>query len=86
MLFTSFGEFVAGVKFLTDPVPDAMAADPEALGSMRTRVWFRLITQTLVTVFGLLIGVYLTISLKSSEPTRQFGTGLIGMVIGFWLK
>jgi hypothetical protein len=46
----------------------------------------RLIMQILLTLLGLVGAGYIIFSGDFSANTEQWATGIIGLVIGFWLK
>jgi hypothetical protein len=86
ILFKAFREFWADIEFVRSS-PSYLGGGNTSPGKhARQKAWFRLIVQTLVTFIGLGAGFYMLLSAETSQDVKKYGSGLVGMVMGFWLR
>jgi hypothetical protein len=85
-ILTSFKRLKADLTIVSQNVANLGEEDGSSGETLKKDAWFRLIFQAIITLIGIGGGFYLLLSKEASEDTKKFGSGLIGLVIGFWLR
>lgn len=86
--FSKIEKLKEDINILRDNESSGNVSEPPSLGRSEPK-WhagFRLIFAAFITILGFGAGLYLLLSKETSDDTKKFGTGLIGLVVGHWLS
>ena len=82
-LFTKIPQTRLDIEIVREPSPDLSRV---SRNSNKWHASFRLIFSAVITILGFGAGFYLLLSKDTSDDTKKFGAGLIGLVVGHWLS
>ena len=85
-LFTKIPQTINDLKIINEKPPVDLGDGTNEVNPIKWHASFRLIFSAIITIFGLGGGFYLLLSKDTSDDTKKFGTGLIGLACGHWLK
>lgn len=84
-IFTKIPQISKDIKILREKPPIDLGVKPER-NSRKWHASFRLLFSALITLLGFGAGFYLLLSKETSDDTKKFGAGLIGLAVGHWLS
>lgn len=89
MMHTPFGQQIAHVievvKSLRRTIPAGQEENDTPDRAQLAQQWSRIIMQVVVSLF-VLVGAFILVFKYPSDPVRDPAFGIIGVVVGYWLR
>lgn len=83
-IFTKIPQTQLDIETIREPESHSLSRNGG--NSDKWHASFRLIFSAVITIIGFSAGFYLLLSKDTSDDTKKFGAGLIGLVVGHWLS